>query len=112
MRKLVSMLAGFCLLSACQKDDEFIGQWVGVKNDCAMLEIVQNGDHLLAKIKTPDIFMGGYSRMSVPALVKDRTLIVQLSRPVIATIDKTSGELVGENISYRRPNGSEKCAVK
>lgn len=110
MRNLVLVSAVLCLLSACQSDDAFVGQWVGVKNDCATLEVVKNGDALLANIKTPNIFMGGYSKMSVPAVVKDGVLSIHLSRPVVMTIDEASKELVGGEGRYRRPNGSEKCA--
>lgn len=100
------------LLTACQNDGEFVGKWVGVKSDCTTMEIVQNGDHLLAKIKTPDMFMGGYAKMSVPATAKDGMLSINMSHTVTMTIEKSSGELVGENVRYRRPTGNEKCTMK
>lgn len=108
MRNLVVVSAVAFLLSACQNDDEFIGQWVGVKNVCSTLEVVKNGDQLLANIKAPDLFMGGFNRMSLPAVAKDGMLTVQASAPVVMTIEKATNELVGGNARYRRPNGSEK----
>lgn len=112
MRKLLLASALLCFLTGCQKGDEFVGQWVGVKNECATIEIVQNGDQMMAKIREPNIFMGVYSQTTVPAVVKDGTLSVQMSKPVAMTIEKASGELVGANLRYRRPNGNEKKCGK
>lgn len=112
MRKIFLASALLCLLAACQKGEEYVGQWVGVKNECATLDIVQNGDQLMAKIREPNIFVGLYSQTTVPAVIKDGMLSVQMSKPVVMSIDKSSGELVGEKLRYRRPNGSEKKCDK
>lgn len=112
MRTIILASALLCFLAACQKDEEFVGQWVGVKNECATLEIAKNGDQLMAKIREPNIFMGVYSQTSVPAVIKDGMLSVQMSKPVTMSIDKASGELVGEKLRYRRPNGTEKKCDK
>lgn len=111
MRKLLLASAALVLLSACQDTDEFVGQWVWVKNDCSTLEIVKNGNQMLAHIKTPNPFLGGYYKNSAPATAKDGVLTIQLSQPMVMTIEKASGELVGKD-RYRRPTGAEKCAMK
>lgn len=81
----------------------YVGNWVSVKNECRKLAIEKNGSNFLVKISEPSQFVRKLDVRTVPAVMKDDMLYVELPRRAEAlSFHEKSGNLVAAKGEYRR----------
>ncbi|WP_434152201.1 hypothetical protein ACR2R6_23380 (plasmid) [Methylocaldum gracile subsp. desertum] len=82
---------------------EYVGKWVNVKNDKTILEIARNGESFMIRETTPNLFTGKVGTTSVPALLKDGVLTVQVGWSSVSfALDKSTGNLTNGLAEYKR----------
>ncbi|ARG30280.1 hypothetical protein L1W93_19025 [Acinetobacter baumannii] len=98
-------LVSMTLLAGCggSAGDQFLGKWVGVKNDKHVLEIERNGDSYMVRNTEPSPFTGKTRTTNLPATLQDDVLQVSVGFGAISlAIDGKSGNLTDGRMEYRR----------
>lgn len=103
---LASVAIMFALLTGCGgPGSEYVGKWVSVKNEKTVLEIERNGDNFMIRETTPNLFTGKSGTTSIPALLKDGMLKVQIGWGSVSfVLDKSTGNLTNGLAEYKRGN--------